>query len=457
MNLAIKGSKDFKKDVINILISLGGTNKDNITGNLEDYVYYIDFDDQNNTIRSRRDTTGYIVFTVEEFYIKYPFKPEEEVTYFNNLHTIERLSWNTVDNTLRVVLDGGVRALPTDVNKVNESGVLKKAIDPFQPGFDVYWNGKLCYIVSINEEGLGDGDPIYRVSPYDDPIGETYGALRENLLPPDLDSECVELVTYLNNVAGVVTYGSCCGHLESNYFVLFRCSDHEKLARLSRSVNRNYSDGKWLIELTDTDGAPCCNYILRSKEPFVTLDEMRESVSSLVDNICHWSSSEFDSYFKTNGNEDSCVINLNHYKNPEVELVLGNREIIERNGKTYVAIKKPKYPKNYKECCDVLGLNTLENDASGYKHELIIRFQELIIARDAYWKIAGVERGLNEPWQPDFVNKAYIHVIRNCGGEVIKDSDFYADNFIFAFPTVEMRDIFLENFITNLEYCKELL
>lgn len=334
---------------------------------------------------------------------------------------------------------------------------LKAGVDIFQPGFDVYWNGRLCYIVSIDEEGLGDGDPIYRLSPYDDPVGETYGAFRENLLPPDLDSECVELVTYLNNVPGVVTFGSCCGHLENNYFVLFRCSDHEKLARLSRSVNRNYSDGKWVIELTDTDGSPCCNYILRSKEPFVTLDEMRESVNHLIDNILHWNSSDFDSYFKTNGNEDNSIINFNHYKNPEVELVLGNREIIERNGKTYAAIKKPKYPKNYKECCDILGLNTLANDASGYKHELIIRFQELLIARDAYWKVAGIEMGLGKPWKPDFVNKTYVHVIKTCGGEIIKDSDFYADNFIFAFPTVEMRNAFIFNFSRNLEYCKELL
>lgn len=342
MNIAIKGSKDFKNDVINILISLGGTNKDKMTGNLEDKIYYIDFNDRNNTIRSRWDTVGYVIFTVEEFYKKFPYQPGEKVTYFDNLHTVERLSWNTVDNTIRIVLNGEIRALPTDISKVNESGVLKEAIDQFQPGFDVYWNERLCCIVSINEEGLGDGDdPIYRVSPYDDPIGETYGAYRENLLPPDLDPECVKLVTCLNDVVGVTTFGSCCGHLESNYFILFRCSDHEKLARLSRSVNRNYSDGKWVIELTDTDGSPCYNYMLRSKKPFVTLDEMVESVNSLVDNILHWNSSDFDSYFKTNGNCNDHVINLGHYKNPEVELVLGDRDIVERDGK-FFAVKRSR-------------------------------------------------------------------------------------------------------------------
>ena len=89
--------------------------------------------------------------------------------------------------------------------------------------------------------------------------------------------------------------------------------------------------------------------------------------------------------------------------------------------------KKPKYPKSYKECCEVLGLDTMENDASGYKHELIIRFQELLIARDAYWKIAGEEMGLGKPWEHDFANT------------------------LLVFPTEEMRHAFYENFKELIE------
>ena len=61
-----------------------------------------------------------------------------------------------------------------------------------------------------------------------------------------------------------------------------------------------------------------------------------------------------------------------------------------------------KYPKTYKECCDVLGIDTMDNDAKGYKHFLVIQFQELLIARDAYWKIAGEQMGLGKPWKPDW-------------------------------------------------------
>ena len=459
MKLAIIGNTYKDSEVISILESFGAKNKNNLRGNRCDYLYtFDDVGDSRKIITvNLSQKNNYCYFTVDEFYKLCPFKVGDNVTYFENQHTIERLFWNTINESLRVVLNGEVYALPEDIKwKDIQVGLRESTLDPFQVGNDVYWNGKLCCIVSINEDGLGKGcDPIYRVRPYDGPFEETYGAFRENLLPPDLDSECVELVTCLNNVAEVVTFGSCCGHLESNYFVLFRCNDHEKLARLSRSVNRNYSDGKWLIELTDTDGAPCYNYMLRSKEPFVTLDEMRESINKLIDNIHHWYSSDFDSYFKTNGNEGNSVINLNHYKNSEIELILGDKEIIERDGKTYAIIKKPRYPKTYKECCDVLG--TLDNDAQGYEADLIISFQELLIARDAYWKIAGEEMGLDKPWEPDWKNKENTKYCITTINRQIKTITTDVFNYFLAFPTEEMRDAFYENFKDLIERCKELL
>lgn len=118
--------------------------------------------------------------------------------------------------------------------------------------------------------------------------------------------------------------------------------------------------------------------------------------------------------------------------------------------------KKPKYPTNYKESCNVLGLNTMDNDACGYKADLIICFQELHIARDAYWKIAGEEMGLGKPWAPDWndLNRKYF-ISLTCDGISLYD-DFRNPQFL-AFPTVEMRDAFYENFKNSIETCKELL
>lgn len=109
----------------------------------------------------------------------------------------------------------------------------------------------------------------------------------------------------------------------------------------------------------------------------------------------------------------------------------------------------------------MLGINTMDNDAQGYKWELIIRFQELLIARDAYWKIAGEEMGLGKPWSPDYdsgVNKYGII----CMNGVVQLSNPTTNwerhlNKVLDFPTEEMRDAYKENFDPNIEFCKELL
>jgi hypothetical protein len=129
------------------------------------------------------------------------------------------------------------------------------------------------------------------------------------------------------------------------------------------------------------------------------------------------------------------------------------------NGNIILKPIKPQYPKTYKECCDVLGLNTMDNDAQGYKANLIIQFQELIIARDAYLKIAGDELGLGKPWKPDWLSgrKEEKYCIGTQNNEIWHDFSEYGGNEILAFPTMEMRDAFYENFKDLIEQCKELL
>lgn len=141
----------------------------------------------------------------------------------------------------------------------------------------------------------------------------------------------------------------------------------------------------------------------------------------------------------------------------KVTLCLGKEyEVKVENGKTIVAKKKPKYPKTYKECCDVLGLNTMDNDACGYKVDLIIRFQELHIARDAYWKIAGERAELGKSWKP--TNDIEIYNIYRTKGVLHKGGPCWGGNCnILEFPTEEIRDAFYENFKELINSCKELL
>ena len=122
--------------------------------------------------------------------------------------------------------------------------------------------------------------------------------------------------------------------------------------------------------------------------------------------------------------------------------------------------KKKEYPKTFEECCKVLELNDNDiletpvvNGTRLYGAELWT-FYQLLICRDAYWKIAGEEMGLGKPWEPSGNEDCFV-ISRSCG-EVYLYSGA-GDCEPFEFPTAEMRDAFKENFDPDIEFCKELL
>lgn len=114
----------------------------------------------------------------------------------------------------------------------------------------------------------------------------------------NFDEECIELCKTLNNLEGLKTTESCCGHLRDRFMIFFQCNNFSTLAKISRSVNKNYSDGKWELLVDGSDRIPCCGFWLRSKEPFKTEEEMNESVKRLIENLLYWSDPKFNNYFK---------------------------------------------------------------------------------------------------------------------------------------------------------------
>ena len=161
-----------------------------------------------------------------------------------------------------------------------------------------------------------------------------------------------------------------------------------------------------------------------------------------------------------NGEPDEVIsgIYLNSYDYAdEVELNLGDYEIEVRDGKTYAVKKKPVYLKTIEECVKLLGVD-FRLDMDSYKRKLMANFYRLILCRDAYWKIAGEQMGLNKPWEPKYVTLIdnNYHTIQTFNGEIDKSGTSHR-NAILAFPTVEMRDVFYENFKVLIENCKELL
>lgn len=143
---------------------------------------------------------------------------------------------------------------------------------------------------------------------------------------------------------------------------------------------------------------------------------------------------------------------------------------IDDDNKIVLTKKQSQYPKTYEECCKIMGAKsdrhycyTKKDKYEDYPHEVKLLdsldyLRQLLICRDAYWKIAGEQTGLGKPWKPQFENCSIPHycIFINHIGEIYDDC-FYGSRCLLAFPTEEMRDAFLENFKELIELCKELL
>ena len=153
--------------------------------------------------------------------------------------------------------------------------------------------------------------------------------------------------------------------------------------------------------------------------------------------------------------------------NDEIEYKIPDGYEITEVLKDKVFIKpiKPKYPKTYAECCDVLYIVPFYNlRYQTYEHSYhkfatsnkLLSLQDklndlgkLLICRDAYWKIAG-------DWKPEFRFGKKKYCIMTKENKVIS-ATVEETNRILIFPTEEMRDAFYENFKDLIKKYKELL
>ena len=131
--------------------------------------------------------------------------------------------------------------------------------------------------------------------------------------------------------------------------------------------------------------------------------------------------------------------------------------------------KEKMYPKTYEECCEILGVdpnNFLaitncyegEVETTDYERSLSSKLASLWglrICRDAYWKIAGEEMGLEKPWENN--DCEIVYGICRDRGAIVKRDDYFGATHTFEFPIREMRDAFYENFKDLIKICKELL
>lgn len=141
-------------------------------------------------------------------------------------------------------------------------------------------------------------------------------------------------------------------------------------------------------------------------------------------------------------------------------------EFQDENGNRISASKivlkkiKPPYPITIAESCKVLGVDHA-SVITGYMVFPLAHLQALLVCRDAYWKIAGEEMGLDGPWKPDYdsgVDKFGII----CMNGVVQRSNPTTNwerhlNKVLDFPTKKMRDMFAACFTELIESCKEMI
>ena len=134
----------------------------------------------------------------------------------------------------------------------------------------------------------------------------------------------------------------------------------------------------------------------------------------------------------------------------EYEIIDGYEFDKVDNNKIILKPIKPKYPSTYGECKELMQLqDSIVQARCGYEWRLISYFQQLLMCRDAYWKIAGDELGLGRRWEPDWMNENQpkYGLYNELKYSIINPSQF-------VFPTIEMRDAFYKNFDYLIEACK---
>ena len=144
----------------------------------------------------------------------------------------------------------------------------------------------------------------------------------------------------------------------------------------------------------------------------------------------------------------------------DMELVVPrNQEIVNIDGRYILRDKKPQYPKTYEEC-EASGFSSNPVIVAQAQGVCLCSFAKLIVLRNAYWKIAGEEMGLDKPWEPDWGENdgEYRYCIHNQSNKIeLCTINWLGKNYILSFPTEEMRDEFYNNFKELIEECKELL
>ena len=390
--LAIKGHLTRGKEVIEILEMLGGVNAFNLEGTETQCFCYI-FKDNNKIYYCwSTNAENVIVYTIEEFEEKFPYKVGDKVTLDKYPCVITGMNWDCDDIIYYVKgadFSKGVYSKDKDLQPYKEETIEESIDKTNKVIFET--NAQCCDI--RNEIIKKDMEEIeIALAPFkvgDKVIVKGYEKMGED-----------EIIYVFKTYDGDIKYKTK-NHLDTHYFMEDSLTKVENSYKEETMKERKYADLRLDV---DQD------------------DKLATEVTIDGDKIT-----------------------------PPENYLIGKITKVDNGVLVEFVKKQPQYPKTYRECSLINGCE----DRIPLK--IIEEFIKLINARNAYWKLAGEEMGLGKPWKPDWndvCDKYTIYVVY--GNEIWRDIGQNI-NTLLAFPTMEMRDTFYENFKSLIENCKELL
>ena len=409
--LAIKGHSTRSKEVIELLEMMGGSNFHNYNVSRDDYVYTISEKGYILAIpNSSIDFYNCVIFTLEEFLEKFPFKVGDfvRIPEYESEVRILKMKWCPLSKHIEYLV------YPNDEDEWFTADELLEDNDNPTKTRDC----KKCGL------HFGSVRCFDKDCPHNTPKSYAVGLKDGKVIDCGVNKEIV-----MNDIKPLFKAG--------DVIKLKGCPDKNLYWMVMDVVKDGYifNDGK-KYSFDDQH-----HYEKSDRE---VINPMKNVLAELFEHIKTTPKEELEREFEE----------IKEWSNvgPTVE------EFMDFCNKVN---EKPKYPKTYVECCRILEIDTCVGVTGNvYNSGLINSFVKLKICRDAYWKIAGEQMGLGKPWKPKFGK--YIHYSISFylyqDSFVLHKAEYSSsDNRILVFPTEEMRDTFYENFKDLIEQCKELL